>query len=170
MQTLPQKRHKPCSIALISAPEKHSAEDINMFGLLKLCAHFIRLYIRPQILFALIAIWYKAPNPWRLFKEFLTDNIFILAFIYGVFTACAALYCYSAQNIYALLSVLENSFLLLLIYPLILALFCRVHCKTNSRTNWHKTLAPAKDLIIIWSVTVICSCLIGLFVISISKK
>lgn len=141
-----------------------------MFNLLKFLIHIARLYLRPKILFALIAIWYKAPNTGRLIKDFFSDNIFATAFVYGIFTACAALYCYSAQNIYALLSVLLNSFLLLLTYPLVLALFCRIKHKASSRTNWRKTLEPAKDLLIIWFATVLFACLIGLFVILISKK
>ncbi|MBQ9271402.1 MAG: hypothetical protein IJ218_03965 [Alphaproteobacteria bacterium] len=140
-----------------------------MLNILKVVAHIIRLYCRPQFLFPLIALWYKAPNPWRLIKEFLRDNIFITAFIYGVLTACVALYCYSAGSISALISVIFNSFLLLLSFPLILALFCRIHYKASSRINWRKTLAPAKDLALIWFITMLFTCFIGLFVILISK-
>ena len=136
----------------------------------RVLAHIIRFCLRPRILFVLIPLWYKSPNPWRLFKEFLSDNLFISAFVYGVLTACVALYCYSAQDITALICVIFESFLLLLSYPLILALFCRIHYRNSPRINWHKTLAPAKDMFVIWFITVLFTCLVGLFVIFISKK
>ncbi len=136
----------------------------------RIIAHIFRMYLRPQVLFALIAIWYKSPNPGRLFKDFISDNIHLTAFVFGIFTALAALYCYSTRDLSAAIYAVGESFLLLLTFPLLLVLFRRVHHKYSPRINWRKTLEPAKDLFIVWAITALFSCLVLLFVLLISKS
>lgn len=136
----------------------------------RIIVHLIRMYLRPRVLLALIALWYKSPNPGRLFKEFISDNIHLTAFVYGIFTALAALYCYSTHDLSAAIYAVGESFLLLLSFPLVLAIFCRVHYERSPRINWRKTLEPAKDLFIVWAITALFSCLVLLFVLLISKS
>ena len=131
---------------------------------------FIRMFLRPQILFSLIAIWYKSPQPWKLIKNFFSENVHVVAAIYGIITAITLILSLSEHNMSKFWAALLTSISLLLIYPLFLALFNRVHYPASARINWRKTLAPAQDLCIIWAVVMVFTCVVYLFVLLISKK
>ena len=129
-----------------------------------------RIFLNPRFLFPLIAIWYNAPRPWRVIKDFFVQNINITAIIYGILTAIALLMSLSQHDPVAFGSVLFLSVLFLLSYPLLLLIFNRVHYKNSKRINWRETLQPAKDLVVVWFCTTVLCFLIILFILRISKK
>lgn len=129
-----------------------------------------RIFINPRFLFPLIAIWYNAPRPWRIIKDFFVQNVHITAIIYGILTAVALLISLSQHDSVVFAYVLTLSMLFLLSFPLLLLLFNRVHYKNSKRINWRETFQPAKDLVIVWFCTTVLCFLIILFILRISKK
>ena len=127
----------------------------------------------PHTSINMISNYYNASDRGKLIKDLRISNLYLSAFIYGVWTA-AELITYIRQPIDKELNDLINplylTFSFILVgFPLYLFIFGRVHYPRSKRVNWRETFCPIKDFFIVWLVTTICTCLIWLFIVLISK-
>lgn len=132
----------------------------------------LKVFFNPRYLIPMVAIWFHAPNPGRVIKDFIIQNSFAAGIFYGIMTAVSFVLTYKqGAPIYGFnaLILLISSIIFLCAHALFILLFGRVYYPKSKRINLQKTLAPVKDLIIVWTVTLIATSAVFIIILLISK-
>ena len=140
--------------------------------IIRIIMPLLRILLNPRYIIPLIVIWFHAPRPWRVIKDFFAQNAFLSGIFYGIMTAVSLILTYRegtlvygfSAAVFPLLSVI-----FLLSHALFILIFCRIHYPRSKRINWRKTFEPIKDLFIVWGITVIFVSAVFLFILMISK-